>query len=95
MPVSDSGGNFGRFARTGLVDRYIDDLYRQDLSGIPLAAWQRFLSLFTEDQAEDRINRALDRMAREYAQGQPRLSAEAVEGIKARLAEIVALLDSR
>ncbi len=74
------------------MERYIDDLYRQELSGIPLAAWQRLLSLFIEDQTEDRINRALDRMAREYAQNRPQLSTEAIAGIKARLAEIVTLL---
>jgi len=73
---------------------YIDELYRQELSGIPLAAWQKFLSLFNEDQTEDRINSALDRMSKEYAQGKPRLSVEAIEGIKTRLMEITALLQN-
>ncbi len=94
VPASDSGKNFGRFARTNLMKPYIDELYRQELSGIPLAAWQKFLSLFSEDQTEDRINSALDRMSKEYAQGKPRLSIEAIEGIKTRLTEITALLQS-
>jgi len=91
---SDSGGNFGRFARTGLMSNYIEDLYQDELSGIPLSAWQRFLSLFGEDSTEDIINRELDRMATDYAQSKSTLSSMAVGGIKARLAEIVDLLNS-
>jgi len=64
---SDGGGNFGRFARTGLMDTYIDALYREELLGIPLGAWQRFLSLFAENRTEDAINRELDRMAADVA----------------------------
>jgi len=92
VPTSDSRGNFELFARTGLMAQYIDDLYRQELSGIPLAAWQRFLSLFGEDQTEERIDHALDQMTKKYTQDGLRLSAESAEGIEARLAEIVALL---
>lgn len=75
------------------MDSYRVALYREELSGIPLAAWQRFLSLFSEDQAEDAIIRELDRMATEHARNKTRLSEAAVSGIKDRLAEIVALLE--
>lgn len=43
----DSGGNFGRFARTGLMDEYMKTVFREDLAGIPLEAWQQFLSRFS------------------------------------------------
>ena len=42
----DQGGNFGRFARTGLMDAYMAQLFREELAGIPLDAWQKFLSRF-------------------------------------------------
>jgi hypothetical protein len=47
-PRSDGGSNFGRFARTGLMDDYIKDLFATRLSGIPLGAWQQFFRIFTE-----------------------------------------------
>lgn len=65
--LSDGGKNFGRFARTGLMDDYMDTLFQQDLSGIPLSAWQRFLAIFSESRPETEITRILDRLAGEFA----------------------------
>lgn len=41
-PVADQGRNFGRLARTGLMDAYMTDLFQERLSGIPLDDWQEF-----------------------------------------------------
>lgn len=90
--VSDKGKNFGRFARTGLMDTYIHDLLQEQVSGIPLGAWQRFFKIFSEDQTSEMIARELDRMATGYAQSQSSLPLEAVQAIKTRLEEIVELL---
>jgi hypothetical protein len=49
-PASDKGKNFGRLARTGVMDEYIGDLFDEKLAGIPIIAWQRFLSIFTESR---------------------------------------------
>lgn len=62
-PASDSGGNFGRFARTKVMDSYIKELFDDKLAGIPLWAWQRFLSLFTESQTTEDVLRGLDLLA--------------------------------
>lgn len=62
-PASDSGGNFGRFARTKAMDSYIKELFDDKLAGIPLWAWQRFLSLFTESQTTSDVIRGLDALA--------------------------------
>lgn len=62
-PASDSGGNFGRFARTGLMDDYIRALFAERLSGIPLGAWQSFFALFKEDVDLAQVERRIDRMA--------------------------------
>jgi len=91
-PASDSGGNFGRFARTGLMDAYMAALFRDDLGGIPLDAWRRFLALFSQETTEDDINRELNRMAEQTTGEQAALSSEAVEAIRDRLEEIVGLL---
>ena len=64
-PAVDGGGNFGRFARSGAMDEYIAELFEDRLAGIPLWAWQRFLSQFTQSRSRDDIVRALDRMVEE------------------------------
>jgi hypothetical protein len=42
-PASDRGGNFGRLARTGLMDEYIEETLNIRLSGIPAREWIDFL----------------------------------------------------
>jgi len=49
-PKSDQGGNFGRFARTKIMDEYIDSLNSQLLCGIRAEHWRDFFKLF-HDQA--------------------------------------------
>ena len=63
----DSGGNFGRLARTNIMDDYKEDLFSEELSGIPLDAWQRFLKLFGRDTAPEALRRELDRLTGEMS----------------------------
>ncbi|MXZ41031.1 MAG: hypothetical protein F4Z18_04430 [Caldilineaceae bacterium SB0666_bin_21] len=39
QPVSDSGNNFGRLARTGLMDAYIEEMLELPLAGITAKEW--------------------------------------------------------
>lgn len=89
---SDKGGNFGRFARTGLMDQYIDKLVHEELSGIPLRAWQRFFSIFSEGWTEDKLARVLEQTMTEHLQRRTKLSNEAIDGIKLHLLEIANLI---
>ena len=43
-PVSDSGNNFGRLARTHLMDAYIDEMLDLPLAGIAAKKWIQFLA---------------------------------------------------
>ena len=45
-PVRDGGGNFGRIARTGLLDDYVRMALETSLSGIPTKEWVAFLKRF-------------------------------------------------
>lgn len=92
-PVNDRGGNFGRFARTGLMDDFMEELFTDDLAGIPLDSWQKFLKLFGEQTPIERINRELDRMASEAAGRRRAATRENVEALRERLREVVDLLD--
>ena len=47
-PASDRGGNFGRLARTGIMDAYIDETLNRPLSGIPAREWIDFLRRFEQ-----------------------------------------------
>lgn len=61
-PESDSGQNFGRIARSRIMDEYIKKLLDDTLAGIPLWAWQQFLLLFTEEQTIRKIQAGLDKL---------------------------------
>lgn len=85
-PASDGGGNFGRLARTKVMEEYIGDLFDEKLAGIPLSAWQKFLSLFTENQSKQDISRGLEALANSIALGVP--TTETREYITDKLREI-------
>lgn len=80
-PVSDSGGNFGRLARAGVMEDYISQLFEEKLAGIQLAAWQRFLSIFTEGVSDKDIDAALQKIADNVANsvGDPEASQKLAE----------------
>ena len=61
-PKSDSGKNFGRIARSGVMEDYVKERLDDTLAGIPLWAWQKFLLLFTEGQTTEKIQVGLEKL---------------------------------
>lgn len=57
---SDAGGNFGRVARGNFMTDYIKEMMEHEVVGIPIAAWQRFLKIFSERHTADDIQRKLN-----------------------------------
>jgi hypothetical protein len=47
-PKADSGGNFGRFARTGIMDSYLSRTREELLCGIQADHWLRFFKIFQD-----------------------------------------------
>lgn len=90
--ISDKGGNFGRFARTGLMDKYINKLIREELSGIPISAWQSFLSIFSEGWSDEKVTRVLEQITSQFTQRKSALSPETFAQIKQYLQHIADLL---
>ena len=90
--ASDRGGNFGRFARTGVMDPYMEDLFQERLSGITLAAWQRFLSIFTESSSTEEVDRALERLSTLLSTAS-QASTEQATALQQKLRELAELLD--
>lgn len=91
VALHDDGGNFGRFARTGIMDDYRERLFTEQLSGIPLSSWQKFLSAFSEDKTETQISRAVDQAVAEAAKVKKPLT-EGTEATRDLLARVLALL---
>ena len=42
-PVSDAGVNFGRLARMGMFDEYKKRINGEEVAGVAVSSWQRFL----------------------------------------------------
>ena len=74
-PASDDGGNFGRLARTGLMNRYIERLDDQLLYGIKTVFWRDFLRTFQESTADDEAHEALRRLRTRVERSDDRSSA--------------------
>ena len=61
-PISDAGGNFGRIARTGLMDEYLERRMIQPVCGIKATYWLEFFKIFHQDATDEQIRKALDRL---------------------------------
>lgn len=69
-PASDGGGNFGRFARTGVMDDYLFFARTTGLCGIPAQNWLQFFSIFTDQKDPTEIKGEIDALRARYgAQG--------------------------
>lgn len=61
----DAGRNFGRIARTGLMDTFCEAAGERLLSGIPARYWRQFFKTFTETATADTTEAMLDRFAKD------------------------------
>jgi hypothetical protein len=61
-PLSDTGGNFGRIARTGIMDNYMTRTKAMPLCGIKASHWLDFFKIFHQDATETEITAAFDRL---------------------------------
>lgn len=66
-PTSDSGGNFGRFARTGIMDSYLTVAKATLLCGIPAQNWLEFFKIFQDQKSPDQIRGEILRLKSRYA----------------------------
>lgn len=92
QPEADSGGNFGRIARTNMMDDFKKALFSEELSGIPIEAWIGFLSIFSQSTTREAVMAKLDSRTKTYTKGQAVLSDQAVTRIRDAIAEIASLL---
>lgn len=88
-PVRDGGGNFGRVARIGIMDEWVQEQRLRPVAGIAVENWITFFGLYTEGQDEATIRSRLDEMATRAAGDQAPTVRERVADL---LDELFALL---
>lgn len=69
VPAADSGGNFGRLARTRLLDQHIAAINRLALCGIPIEHWRSFFRVFQSGHPEENIRSGIDRLIEKIEKG--------------------------
>jgi len=93
VPAKDSGGNFGRLARTKILDNYKTDLFKERLAGISLSSWQRFLKIFIENSPLEKMDRELENLAASISNDQKANNEKNVELIE-KIREILRFTES-
>lgn len=66
VPISDSGGNFGRVARCGVMDEEVDERLAEPLLGIPADAWRRFIQIFADGASPSAIEAGVKGLERAF-----------------------------
>jgi hypothetical protein len=94
-PVSDSGNNFGRFARTGIMDNYLEIAKRESLCGIGAEHWLNFFKIFQEERDEESINAELRRLRALVTGTDPEGEPYLIDALEKILSGVDALLDQR
>ncbi len=61
-PVVDGGKNFGRVARTGIMDEYLALMAVQPVCGIKAVHWLEFFKIFHQDVTDDEIRASFERL---------------------------------
>ena len=92
-PRSDGGSNFGRLARTGMMDSYIRKLNEVQLCGIKTDYWRQFLKAFQESTTDAEAHAALERLNRRVQETTDIDSPKAKSALVI-IAELENLLDS-
>ena len=90
-PQADGGGNFGRLARTGLMETYRQKLNKVQLCGIEVVYWREFLKTFQESTTEAKARSALEQLRQRVQQAGdiPSPKAQAALAIVAELERLL------
>ena len=92
-PKADGGGNFGRLARTGMMDAYKLKLADLPLCGIKSIYWRDFLKTFQEGTTDQRARAALDRLRQRIADTPDLPTPTRARSAIAIIQELEAILD--
>ena len=80
-PASDSGGNFGRFARTTLMDGFIEQAKLESLCGISAVHWLAFFKIFQDEREPNEILREIQKLRKKVEQATPEVDQAKLDAI--------------
>ncbi len=60
--VADKGGNFGRFARTGLMDEYLRRAKEEPMAGIRAEYWLSFFKIFQDQRDPATVRQEIEKL---------------------------------
>lgn len=93
VPRSDTGKNFGRFARTGIMDAYLERAKLELLCGIAAEHWLAFFKIFQDRKEQDRILQDIERLRNRVRTSPSTIEAAKLEAIDRILDGMKQLLD--
>ena len=77
-PADDAGGNFGRIARTNLMDDYVQVVNHEPISGIEARYWLQFFKMFNERDDPKKIAAAFKRIQTQLKKDQPTIDTSGI-----------------
>lgn len=80
-PVTDRGKNFGRVARLGIMNDYVEQLLATRVSGVEAQHWVSFFKLYSEAADPEVITKKLAQQLKREASGISTQAAERLHGI--------------
>ena len=92
-PNADGGRNFGRLARTGFMDAYIQQVNDLLLCGIKTTYWQEFLRTFQEGTADAVARSALQSLREKVEALSDGVASTQIEAIATIINQLERLLD--
>ena len=92
VPISDSGRNFGRFSRTGIMDEYLAEAKNELLAGIRAEHWLAFFKLFEDQRGNAMISAEISKLQNRIGEGKQE-GDERVDAAIAILTYLESLLD--
>jgi hypothetical protein len=75
----DKGGNFGRIARAGILDKYIAGIKVQDYLGVKLDHWIKFFKAISETSTDIQVDRRIQLLKAQIQEEFTSLDSEQVE----------------
>jgi hypothetical protein len=90
----DGGKNFGRLARTSILDEYKIGIDKEGVAGIPAGLWRKFFKAFIGGQDLSESTEAVDRLVRSISPSRPRLTSQQLDEIASRLRAIAEIISS-
>lgn len=91
-PASDGGGNFGRLARTTLMDAFIEQAKLESLCGISASHWLSFFKIFQDEREPNEILAEIQKLRTKVEKGTPEVDQTKLDAIDRIVDGIMTLL---